>query len=140
MQSIHQGQKESRMRKKTCFITSLVVSAVLSSGVPAFAADVTGILVDKACYEFSKENITNAHKDMGETCAQDCARKGVQVAIVTKTGELFQVMPTGGLAGENNAKLVPHMGHTVTLSGSVANGAAGKPKILRASALKMVSQ
>ena len=117
-------------------------SAVLALGVlalsaPAFAADVTGILVGEPCYNASKANITNAHKDMGETCAQECAKKGNQVALVTKNGEVYEVMAMGSLSGENNAKLVPHMGHTVTLTGTVANGATGKPKMIHATALKM---
>jgi len=128
------------MSQKTWSTVALITLGVLAYAAPAVAADVTGILVDEACYNFSKANTTNAHKDMGDTCAQECARKGNQVAIVTKTGEVYEVMATGALAGDNNAKLVPHMSHTVTLSGSVANGAAGKPKIVRATALKMVSQ
>jgi len=43
----------------------------------------------------------------------------------------------GSLAGDKNAKLVPHMSHTVTLTGTVVNGAAGKPKMIHATALKM---
>lgn len=120
-------------------VASLALSA-LAYGTPAFAADVTGILVDEACYNLSKANTTNAHKDMGETCATECAKKGNQVALVTKTGEVYEVMAMGALAGETNAKLVPHMSHTVTLTGSIASGAAGKPKMIHATALKMVSQ
>jgi hypothetical protein len=32
------------------------------------------------------------------------------------------------------------MAHTVTLTGDIMNGAAGKPKMIHATALKMVSQ
>jgi hypothetical protein len=110
------------------------------SSAPLFAAEVTGVLVDEACYNSNKANITNAHKDMGETCATECAKKGNQVALVTKSGEVYQVMAMGALAGEKNAKLVPHMSHTVTLTGDIMNGAAGKPKMIHATALKMVSQ
>lgn len=128
------------MSVKTGSIVALLASSVLAYGVPAFAADVTGILVDEACYNFSKANTTNAHKDMGDTCAQECAKKGNQVALVTKTGEVYEVMAMGALAGEKNAKLVPHMSHTVTLTGSIANGAKGKPKMIHATLLKMVSE
>ena len=54
---------------------ALVLAVGTLSAAPAFAADVTGILVDKACYTFSKANTTNAHKDMGPTCAQECAKR-----------------------------------------------------------------
>jgi len=128
------------MSVKTISIVAALTLGVLAYGRPVFAADVTGVLVDEACYNSSKANITNAHKDMGETCATDCAKKGNQVALVTKTGEVYQVMAMGTLAGEKNAKLVPHMSHTVTLTGDVVKGAAGKPMMLHATALKMVSQ
>ena len=68
------------------------------------------------------------------------AAMGNQVAIVTKEGVVYEVMPMGELAGEKNAKLVPHMAHTVTLTGEIANGAAGKPKMIHATSLKMISK
>jgi hypothetical protein len=128
------------MSKRSISIAASLVLGFLAYGRPAFAADVTGVLVDGACYTANKANTTNAHKDMGDTCAQDCAKKGNQVVLVTKAGEKYDVMPMGTLAGEKNAKLVPHMSHTVTLTGSVADGAKGKNKVIHASALKMVSQ
>ena len=44
----------------------------------------------------------------------------------------------GDLAGENNAKLVPHMSHKVALTGDVME-ANGK-KMIHATALKMISK
>jgi hypothetical protein len=49
-------------------------------------------------------------------------------------------MTMGGLAGENNAKLVPHMSHTVTLTGDVMDAKDKKTKMLHATALKMISK
>jgi hypothetical protein len=120
-------------------LSAIVVAVlVLSSGAPLLAAEVTGVLVDLACYTKDKANTTNAHKGMGETCAQACAKKGAPVALVTEKGEVYEIMTMGGLAGENNAKLVPHMSHTVTLTGDVTD-AKGK-KTIPATALKMVSK
>jgi len=62
------------------------------SAAPAFAADVTGVLVDEACYMESKANTTDAHAKMGDACATACAKEGKQVALVTKTGEVYEVM------------------------------------------------
>ena len=121
--------------KKT---SAIVVVMVLGWSVSAFAAEVTGVLVDQMCYTKDKANTTNAHKGMGDTCAQDCAKKGSPVALVTDKGEVYVVMTLGALAGENNAKLVPHMSHTVTLTGDVAD-AMGK-KTIHATALKMISK
>ena len=53
----------------------MIAAMVLGFGVAASAAEITGVLVDKACYTKDKANTTNAHKGMGETCAQACAKK-----------------------------------------------------------------
>jgi hypothetical protein len=119
----------------------MAAAAVLAFGVSVVrAAEVTGVLVDKACYLQDKANTTNAHKGMGETCAQACAKKGGTVALVTEKGDVYDVMTMGSLAGENNAKLVPHMSHTVTLTGDVVDSADKKSKMIHATALKMISK
>jgi putative hemolysin len=119
---------------------SLIAAIVLGITTSAFAAEVTGVLVDLACYTQDKANTTNAHKGMGETCAQACAKKGGTVALVTQKGEVYEVMTMGALAGENNAKLVPHMSHTVTLTGDVVDSKDKKTKMIHATALKMISK
>jgi hypothetical protein len=117
-----------------------IAAIVLGFGVSASAAEITGVLVDKACYTKDKANTTNAHKGMGETCAQACAKKGGTVALVTEKGEVYDVMTMGDLSGESNAKLVPHMSHTVTLTGDVVDSADKKSKMIHATALKMISK
>ena len=120
---------------------ALMVAFVMGLGVAAAsAAEVTGVLVDKACYSKDKANTTNAHKGMGETCAQACAKKGSTVSLVTEKGEVYDVMTMGELAGESNAKLVPHMSHTVTLTGDIVDSADKKSKMIHATALKMISK
>jgi hypothetical protein len=121
-------------------VSLMVAAFALSLGVAAHAAEVTGVLVDKACYSKDKANTTNAHKGMGEACAQACAKKGAPVALVTEKGEVYDVMTMGDLAGENNAKLVGHMSHTVTLTGDIVDSADKKSKMIHATALKMVSK
>lgn len=98
-------------------LTAAAFVAVLA--MPAFAKTetVTGQLVDTACYSKDKANTGNEHKGMGATCAQDCAKKGTPVALLTSDGKVYQV--TGGLAADNNAKLVPHMSHTMEITGDV---------------------
>ena len=119
-------------------VSAILMAVLFGVGASAYAAEVTGVLVDKACYTKDKANTTNAHKGMGETCAQDCAKKGNTVALVTPKGEVYEVMVMGALAGEKNAKLVPHMSHTVTLTGDVTD-MKGK-KSIHATALKMISK
>ena len=121
-------------------ISIMAAALVLMVSASAFAEDVTGVLVDLACYTKDKANTTNAHKGMGDTCAQACAKKGGTVALVTEKGDVYEVMTMGGLAGENNAKLVPHMSHTVTLTGDVMDSKDKKTKMLHATALKMISK
>jgi hypothetical protein len=123
------------MKRTIAVLAALMVLMVAGS---ALAAEVTGVLVDEACYTKDKANTTNAHKGMGETCAQACAKKGNTVALVTEKGDVIEVMPMGDLAGDNNAKLVPHMSHKVTLTGDVMD-VKGK-KMIHATALKMISK
>ena len=128
------------MSKKNVPLIAALAVAILGYGIPALAAEVTGILVDEGCYTKNKANTGLAHAGMSATCATDCAKMGNQVALVTKEGDVYEVMAMGDLAGEKNAKLVPHMSHTVTLTGEIANGAPGKPKMIHATALKMISK
>jgi hypothetical protein len=121
-------------------ISILIAAILLGMSASAHAAEVTGVLVDLACYTKDKANTTNAHKGMGETCAQACAKKGGTVALVTEKGEVYEVMAMGGLSGENNAKLVPHMSHTVTLTGDVVDSKDKKTKMIHATALKLISK
>lgn len=123
------------MTKRMLTVVAAIVLALSSS---TFAAEVTGVLVDLACYTKDKANTTNAHKGMGETCAQACAKKGGAVALVTDKGEVYEVMTMGTLQAEQNAKLVPHMSHTVTLTGDIVDE-KGK-KTIHATALKMISK
>ena len=117
-----------------------LAAIVIGSGVFALAAPktVTGVLVDKGCYTKDKANTTNAHKGMGDTCAADCAKKGNQVAPVTSKGEVYNV--TGELAADMNAKLVPHMSHTVSLTGEVTNAKGVKGITTTATSLKMIKK
>ena len=121
------------------FLAGLTVAAfVVALGAPAFAKDETvkGVLVDQGCYTKDKANTTNAHKGMADDCAQACARKGNVVALVTTDGKVYGV--TGDLAANMNAKLVPHMSHTVEVTGDVTE-AGGKMMIAGAN-LKMISR
>jgi len=112
----------------------MVAAVVLGIGVSAAtAAEVTGVLVDKTCY--MKEKVIE--KDAA--CAQACVKDGGTVALVTEKGDVYDVMAMGSLAGDKNAKLVPHMTHTVTLTGDVVES-KDKTKMIHATALKMISK
>jgi hypothetical protein len=117
---------------------AMCVAFVFALGAPAFAKveTVRGILVDSACYGKDKTLTANAHKGMSETCAQDCAKKGSPVALVTPDGKVYMV--TGDVAANTNAKLVPHMSHVMELTGDVTE--AGGKTTIAATELKMISK
>jgi hypothetical protein len=55
---------------------------------------------------------------------------------VTKEGKVYTI--AGGLAAENNAKLVPHLGHTVAITGDVVS--KGESNTITSAEVKMVSK
>jgi hypothetical protein len=109
---------------------------VVALAAPAFAKTETvkGELVDQGCYMKDKKNVGASHKE----CADTCAKKGQPVAVVTADGKVYQV--TGGLAADNNTKLVPHMTHTVEITGEVTEKDGKMTIAADAGALKMISR
>ncbi|MBW8866105.1 MAG: hypothetical protein JF610_02050 [Acidobacteria bacterium] len=99
-----------------------------------------GKIVDVSCYNMDKA--ANAGKDhkmpKGDTpdCATGCAKAGRPMAILTDDGKVYEL--TGGLAADKNAKIVPHVAHTVEVTGDVSEK-DGKMTIT-ADSLKMVSR
>jgi len=110
-----------------------------ASRVLAANDTLTGKLVDLACYSMNKEETGNVHRGGALICAQACAREGFAVGLLTSSGKVYQV--GGGLAADLNAKLVPHMSHTVTIAGDVnEKSGMGGMAMITATELKMVSQ
>jgi len=120
---------------KRLTLTILQITLLLGSA-RLFAEDVSGQLIDLACYAQDKENTGNHHKNRGVICAQACAREGFAVGLLTQDGLLYRV--TGDLAANYNAKLVPHMTHIVTLTGDVTR--TDGQNVITANALKAVRQ
>lgn len=125
------------MRKFALLLVGAVVLAgfVVAWSTMARAETVTGRLVDLNCYSMNKELMGNFHPGRGLICAQACAREGFPVGLVASDGKVYQV--AGGLAADLNAKLVPHMSHTVTITGPLSqkNGAT----MITSNELKVVS-
>lgn len=125
---------------KRFFAGVLAVAVVGLVAAPAFAAveTVTGTLVDQGCYMKDKvNNLGVDHKMPADVkgCAIGCAKKGLPLAVVTKDGKVYTI--AGGLAADNNAKLVAHMGHTIAVTGDVVT--KGEVNTITSSELKMVS-
>ena len=72
--------------------------------ISAFAADVTGYVVDNSCAK-NKAMWTNS------ACVEKCAGKGQALVLVTEEGKIYQVT--------DQAKIKAHGGHKVTVTGKV---------------------
>lgn len=127
------------MRKM--FGALIVAAFVFALGSPAFAKTETvkGQIVDQACYTMDKSNTGVDHKmPKGDTkdCALGCAKAGRPMALLTSDGKLYEL--GGGLAADKNAKIIPHVSHTVEVTGEVTEK-DGK-MVIAADALKMISR
>ena len=114
---------------------------VVALSAPAFAKTETvkGQIVDESCYKMDKSNTGNDHKmPKGETkaCAEACAKMGRPLAILTADGKVYEI--GGGLAAEKNAKLIPHIAHTVEITGDVTD--SGDKMMISSDSLKMISK
>jgi hypothetical protein len=115
---------------------------VVALAAPAFAKTETikGQIVDESCYKMDKSNTGNDHKmPKGDTkdCAVGCAKAGRPMAVLTSDGKVYEL--AGGLAADKNAKIIPHIGHTVEVTGDVMDHGDGKMMIM-ADSLTMVSK
>jgi predicted metal-binding protein len=92
-----------------------------------------------SCYMKDKVNNTGIdHKMPADTkeCATACAKRGRPMALLTSDGKVYQI--AGDLAADNNAKLVPHIAHTVSITGDTMDDKG--TMMIHASELKMVSK
>jgi len=103
------------MRKSLAALLSAV--CVVGSMTPLVAATetITGEVVSISCYLSDKTQIGKK----GYVCALATVKwEGNPAGILTADGKLYQV--AGGLTANNNAKLWPILGHTVTITGDVS--------------------
>jgi hypothetical protein len=132
--------KEFVMNK--CFSGFAVIALVVAVSAPALAKTETvkGQVIDQSCYRMDKANMGLDHKmPKGETkdCAIACAKAGRPMAILTSDGKVYEL--SGGLAADKNAKIIPHIGHTVEVTGDVMDHGNGQLMIM-ADSLKMISK
>src|SRR5512138_1732138 len=127
------------MRKM--FATLSALSFVVALAAPALAKTETvkGQIVDEGCYKMDKSNTGVDHKmPKGDTkdCAIGCAKAGQPMAILTADGKVYEI--AGGLAADKNAKIIPHIGHTVEVTGEVMDH--GDKMMITADSLTMISK
>ena len=126
------------MHRLLAGLVSAVILCALCASSFAATQTITGQLIDQQCYAANKANRGVDHKMPEDTpnCAVTCAKMGMPVALLASDGKVYTV--TGDLAADKNAKLVPHMGHTVELTGDVAS--TGGAMTIAATNLKMISR
>lgn len=102
------------MRK---LVGSFIILLCISAWIAPSWADpqtITGDVVSLSCYYQNKKNIGKA----GMLCANATVKyEGNPVGFVTADGKVYQF--AGGLVANNNAKSIPLLGHTVTITGNV---------------------
>jgi len=104
------------MRKSVALLIVAVALSVAAWAAPAFAKTetVTGEVISLSCYFQNKKNVGQA----GMICATATVKwEGNPAGLLTADGKVYQL--AGGLVANNNARIVPHLGHTVTVTGDV---------------------
>jgi hypothetical protein len=128
------------MRKILIGVSLAAFALILAAPAMAKEETVTGKIVDMSCYNADHSNTGVDHKmPKGDTkdCAIACAKAGRPLALLTTDGKVYEI--SGGLAAEKNAKLIPHITHTVSITGDVMDHGGGK-MMIAADNLKMVSK
>ena len=87
--------------------------------VSARSETVTGQVIDLYCYSRDSKATGMDHRD-GRECAWACIKwEGQPVGLLTADGKVYQL--AGALVANNNAKVAPHLTHTVTVTGDVVD-------------------
>jgi hypothetical protein len=126
---------------RTFFAGFAAVAVVVAFSAPAFAKTETvkGQIVDESCYKMDKSNTGNDHKMPNgdqKACAEACAKMGRPMALLTSDGKVYEI--AGGLAANKNEKLIPHISHTVEITGDVMDH--GDKMMISSDSLKMISR
>ena len=108
------------MRRFLAAVTASGFVIILSATALAKTMTVKGQVVDEGCSlrEMGQKGGDHGKSAEMDECAVDCAKRGEPVALLTADGKVYRI--TGGLAANNNAKLIPHMNHTVEITGDVS--------------------
>lgn len=121
------------MRNMLMAIVGALIVCGCGSSLQAETQTLTGEVISVWCYVQNKQNVGRA----GSLCAlADVKWEGNPPGILTADGKVYQL--AGPIVADNNAKVVPQLGHTVSVTGTVVekNGI----RVLSTSELKPVSQ
>jgi hypothetical protein len=96
----------------------LVLFALLFS-IPALAEKMTGYISDDKCAASGSKAAKATDwisPDLFESCVKKCMKGGSTMVFVTEDNKVLK------LDAASTQKALPHMGHRVSLSGTVDNG------------------
>jgi hypothetical protein len=120
------------MRKAIAVLIAALCVGALAQRALATTETVTGEIISLSCYFQNKANVGQA----GLLCAWATVKyEGNPVGLLTADGKVYQL--AGGLVANNNAKMVPFLAHTVSITGDVSEG-RGHMLMLTASDAKLV--
>jgi hypothetical protein len=112
----------------------LFVLFALLISIPALAEKMTGYISDDKCAA-SGSKASKAtdwiNPNAFESCAKKCAKAGASVVFVTEENKVLK------LDADSTQKAMPHLGHRVSLTGTVDNGSL---KIDDIASIKMESK
>ena len=100
-------------------LIALVAFSALSA-MTAAAADMTGYISDSQCATASAKAATAAewiNPNEFESCAKKCVKAGSPVVFVTVDNKILKI------DADSMKSVMPHLGHKVTVSGKIENGA-----------------
>jgi hypothetical protein len=96
----------------------LVLFALLIS-IPALAEKMTGYISDDKCAASGSKAAKATewiNPDMFESCVKKCMKAGSTMVFVTEDNKVLK------LDADSTQKALPHLGHRVSLTGTVNNG------------------
>ena len=106
------------MMRKTLF-AAIAGLGLVAWTAPGFAKTetVTGQVISLSCYYQNHANVGQA----GMVCAWATVKyEGNPVGLLTLDGKVYQL--AGAVVANNNAKIVPFLGKTVSITGDVTEG------------------
>jgi hypothetical protein len=117
------------MRKHQAALVSAAFVLGTATRLLAATETITGEVISLSCYMNDKTSIGRK----GYTCALATVKwEGNPAGLLTADGKVYQI--AGGLTANNNEKLWPILGHTVTITGETSQVLGMMPTITAAEA------
>jgi hypothetical protein len=103
------------MRRILGVLVIIACAGVSIVKVFATTETITGEVISLSCYFQNKANVGQA----GLLCAQATVKyEGNPVGLLAADGKVYQL--AGGMVAGDNAKMVPFLSHTVSITGDVS--------------------